>query len=101
MMIKLKDKTTKPPFNFFVKENTGDFDYYIFDNVEDAMNKARILSLTNFPISIILEPFQNKYGEWKMKRTFVYCKGKCKIDDEELLHCKFYTDAGNCLNKED
>ena len=38
MIIKLKDKTTKPPFTFFVKENTGDFDYYIFDNVEDAVN---------------------------------------------------------------
>lgn len=98
MKILLKNKKEKPPFLFYVKENTSSFNYYAFVELEEAMNKAKILSLSGFPIAIVLEPVKNQDGEWIMKRTFVYAKGRCKQDDKLLLHAKFYTDAGECLN---
>lgn len=100
MRIHLKDKGTKPPFQFFVKENTSCFDYYIFNDFAEAMEQAKLLSQTKFPVSIVLEPYLDEYGEWKMKRPFVFYTGECKEDDAFLLHVKFYTDAGNCLNFE-
>lgn len=98
MKILLKDKKTKPPFLFYVKENRSEFDYYAFNDFEMAMEKARVLSISKFPVSIILEPYQDENGEWKMQRTFRYVEGRCHEDDKLLLHVKFYTDAGNCLN---
>lgn len=34
-----------------------------------------------------------------MKRTFWYIHGKCREDEAVLLHAKFYTNAGECLNQ--
>lgn len=98
MKVSLKDKRTKPPFSFYVKENTSSFNYYAFDDFELAMEKARVLSISKFPIAIIMEPYEDEYGEWKMKRIFRFSQGKCKEDEEYLLHAKFYTDVGDCLN---
>lgn len=83
---------------FYVRKNTSNYNYFAFDDFEEAMDKARILSLTEFPIAMVLEPIKNKYDEWIMKRIFIYMQGECWEDGEILLHCKFYTDAGNCLN---
>lgn len=94
----LKNRREKPPFLFYVKINTANQDYYAFDDFEDAMNKARVLSIAEYPIVVVLEPIQNNDGEWVMKRIFLYMQGECRENVEILLHCKFYTDAGNCLN---
>lgn len=98
MNIDLKDRKTKPPFLFYVKTNTSDFDYYAFNDFEKAIAKARTLALMEFPIAFILEPFEDQYHEWLMKRTFIYLKDRLEMDDKEMLHCKFYLDAGDCLN---
>ena len=100
MYIQLPNKKTKPPFQYFVKENTSNFNYYAFNDIDSALEKARVLSLSKFPISIVLEPYKDSYNEWKMKRTFVFYNGKCEKDEEYLLHVKFYTSAGRCLNPE-
>lgn len=98
MKIQIKDRKTKPPFGFYVKENTSKIDYYVFDGFEEAMEQARLLSLTRFPVSIVLEPYENEYHEWTMKRIFVFYSGECVESEEKMLHVKFYTDAGECLN---
>ncbi len=46
----LKNRREKPPFLFYVKINTANQDYYAFDDFEDAMNKARVLSIAEYPI---------------------------------------------------
>ena len=97
--IVLKDKKEKPPFKFYVKTNTSNFDYYVYDDFEEAMGKARTLSLMEFPIVVVMEPDKDKNGEWKLVRTFFYVRGKCSEDKTKQLHVKFYTDAGVCLNR--
>lgn len=59
----LKNRREKPPFSYYVKINTANQDYYAFDGFEDAMNKARVLSIAEYPIVVVLEPVQNKDGE--------------------------------------
>ncbi len=98
MKIVLKDKKTEPSFKYYVKLNTPCFDYYVFDDFEQAMNKARVLSLTEFPIVVVMEPDKDKNGEWMFIQTFIYIQGRCQEDDKKLLHVKFYLDAGECLN---
>nr|DAV32541.1 MAG TPA: hypothetical protein [Caudoviricetes sp.] len=97
--ILLKNRSERPPFSFYVRENTENYDYYAFDDLNEAMAKARILSLTKYPVVMVMEPWKTKYGEWRMKRTFWYIQGKCREDEAVLLHAKFYTDAGECLNQ--
>ena len=101
MKIELKNKKTKPPFQFFVKENIWNPDYYVYNSFEDAMNKARVLSQTKFPLVNVMEVSEDKYGEWKLNYIFMYMKGECKERNERGLHVKFYTDAGECLNYKD
>lgn len=99
MKIVLKNKSEKPPFRFFVKANTWRSDYYVFNDFEKAMNKARVLSLTKFPIVNVMETYESKIGEWMMRYIFTYIRGKCIEREEPALHAKFYTDAGECLNE--
>lgn len=94
----IEEQKRKTTVLFYVKINTANQDYYAFDDFEDAMNKARVLSIAEYPIVVVLEPIQNNDGEWVMKRIFLYMQGECRENVEILLHCKFYTDAGNCLN---
>ena len=97
--IVLRDKREEPPFKFYVRTNTSNFDYYVYDDFEEAMGKARTLSITEFPIVVVMEPDKDKNGEWKLVKTFVYVSGRCKEDGTKLLHVKFYTDAGMCINR--
>lgn len=77
----------------------------LFHNYEKAMDCARILSLTKFPIAIIREPMQDAYGEWHLEQTHSFVKGECHYKDEYVkqcsLHAKFYLDAGEWLNPGD
>lgn len=105
MVYQLVNKCEKPDFLYYVKENTSSFDYYLFHDYEKAMECARILSLTKFPIAIIREPMQDAYGEWHLEQTHSYVKGECHYKDEYVkqcsLHAKFYLDAGEWLNPGD
>lgn len=40
----MRNKKEKPPFMFYVKEDTSTFNYYVFNDFEEAMNKTRVLS---------------------------------------------------------
>ena len=98
MRIILVDKKEEPLFRFYVKENNSQYDYYAYDDIEMAMEKARTLSLEKYPIIMVFEKFQTSDREWKFRRIFMYYAGKCEIDNQIMLHAKFYLDAGECLN---
>ena len=99
MKIVLKNKSAKPPFQFCVKANTWCSDYYAFNDFEKAMNKARVLSLAEFPIVNVMETYESMFGEWMMRYIFTYIRGTCIEREEPALHAKFYTDAGECLTE--
>lgn len=99
----LKSKNEKPAFSFFVRTNTTNAGYYLFNDLEKALSKARVLSLTKFPRVIVYEPCQDKGGEWHLKKTYSYFSGKCYLEEDAKmeLHVKFYTDAGQWLNPDE
>lgn len=99
----LKNKTEKPGFSYLVKTNTSNPGYYLFTDFERAMNQARVLSLTKFPLAIVYEPCQDRDGEWHLRMTYSYMSGKCYMEENTKmeLHAKFYTEAGQWLNPEE
>ena len=103
MKYMLKSKTEKPGFSFLVKTNTAKQSYYLFTDFERAMKKARVLSLTEFPLVVVYEPCQDKDGEWHLKKTYSYMGGKAYLEEDSRmeLHAKFYTDAGEWLNSDE
>ena len=96
----LANKETEPGFKFLVKLNKADAGYFLYNNAEEAMEKARVLSLSEYPISLIYEPVKNGYGEWVMRKTFLYISGKPTFNDnaKSELHAKFYLESGEWLN---
>ena len=90
MKIVLKDKKTEPSFKYYVKLNAPCFDYYVFDDFDQAMNKARVLSLTEFPIVIVMEPDKDKNGEWKFIQTFKISKESAKNIAKVMSFCICY-----------
>ena len=63
MKILLKNRNERPPFSFYVRENTENYDYYAFNNLNEAMAKARILSLTKYPVVMVMEPWEKQSTE--------------------------------------
>lgn len=98
MRITLVNKKEEPPFRFYVKENSSRYDYYVYDDIEAAMQKARTLSLKKYPVTMVMEKFRTAGGEWKFKRIFMFYAGGCEVNNQTMLHAKFYLDAGECLN---
>ena len=105
----LSNKQTDPGFKFLVKVNKADAGYFLYNDIEEAMRKARILSLTEWPITLIYEPFKDFYGEWLMQKTYLYIEGKPifneKIKNDDLyyilldeIHAMFYLESGEWLN---
>lgn len=103
MKYSLKSKTEKPGFSYLVKTNTSNHNYYLFTDLERALNKARVLSLTEFPLSIVYEPCVGRDGEWHLKKAYSYMSGKCYLEEDSRpeLHVKFYTEAGQWLNPDE
>lgn len=99
----LDSKQTEPRFKFLVKLNKADVGYYLYNTVVEAMEKARILSLVEYPISLIYEPVKNSFGEWVMRKTFLYINGKPTFNDNSRneLHVKFYLESGEWLNSDE
>lgn len=99
----LKNKKEEPQFRFFVKLNTSNMDYWLFNDIERALNHARVLSLTSYPISVVYEPVRNADGEWKLQKTYAYFGGKCNLIESPKveLHVKFYTQAGEWMNADE
>ncbi len=99
----LANKETEPGFKFLVKINKADVGYFLYNNTEEAMEKARVLSLSEYPISLIYEPVKDSYGEWVMRKTFLYIDGKPTFNDNARneLHVKFYLESGEWLNPDE
>lgn len=81
----------------------ADAGYLLYNNAEEAMKKARILFLVEYPISLIYEPVKDSYVEWVMRKTFLYINGKSTFDDNARneLHIKFYLESGEWLNPDE
>ena len=97
----LKTKTEQPGFNFMVTRN-GYFEYWLFNEFDDALSFAKTLQAKH-PIGIILiyEPYFNTVTrEWHAQNTFSVIDNRVYYDKtaRALLHMKFYTDAGEWQN---
>lgn len=79
------------------KPNTSCYDYYTFQDLEEACIRAKTLSLTEFPVSLLYEPIETEDG-WRMKEIFIYMKGRAIASERIRLHCSFYLRAGHKLN---
>lgn len=64
-------KYKQPDFKYYVKPNTSCYDYYTFQDLEEA---------------------------WRMKEIFIYMKGRAIASERIRLHCSFYLRAGHKLN---
>ena len=90
-------KYKQPDFKYYVKPNTSCYDYYTFQDLEEACIRAKTLSLTQFPVSLLYEPIETEDG-WRMKEIFIYMKGRAIASERIRLHCSFYLRAGHKLN---
>ena len=72
-------KYKQPDFKYYVKPNTSCYDYYTFQDLEEA------------------EPIETEDG-WRMKEIFIYMKGRAIASERIRLHCSFYLRAGHKLN---
>lgn len=99
----MANKETKPGFKFLVKLNKADAGYFLYNSAEKAMEKAKLLSLVEYPISLIYEPVKDNYGEWVMRKTFLYIDGKPTFEDNARneLHVKSYLESGEWLNPDE
>lgn len=79
------------------EDNTSCYDYYTFQDLEEACIRAKTLSLTEFPVSLLYEPIETEDG-WRMKEIFIYMKGRAIASERIRLHCSFYLRAGHKLN---
>ena len=53
-------KYKQPDFKYYVKPNTSCYDYYTFQDLEEACIRAKTLSLTEFPVSLLYEPIETE-----------------------------------------
>ena len=95
MRITLVNKKEEPPFRFYVKENSSRYDYYVYDDIEAAMQKARIIK--KYPVTMVMENFELRVENGN-SRIFMFYAGECEVNNQTMLHAKFYLDAGECLN---
>ena len=84
-------KYKQPDFKYYVKPNTSCYDYYTFQDLEEACIRAKTLSLTEFPVSLLYEPIETEDG-WRMKEIFIYMKGRAIASERIRLPCN-----RNCL----
>lgn len=95
----MKKKTDKPLFDFIVIAN-GQYDYYLYNDFDDALKTAMELSHKT-EISIIYEiVFNTETREYRTKDTFTIYDGKVHYDKYATigLHVEFYINAGDWLN---
>lgn len=98
MLVKLRSRAEEPPFHFYVKSNTSSNDYYAYDTIEEAMERARVLSLTEYPVAFVAEVGMLG-SEYYLYKIMTYTEGRSEVEnDERMLHVMWYTEAGECLN---
>lgn len=100
MKYPMKLKTDRPLFEYLVRNNMG-FDYYLFDEFDDALKTAETESIKNNGTFLIYEVYFNtRTREFFGTNTFKVFSGKVKYDKhaEIDLHLQFYVNAGDWLN---
>lgn len=99
MKYPMNSKKEMPLFNYMVMVN-GEFDYYLYEDFDDAVSKAKQLG-KDLQIALIYEPyFCTSTREWRVQCAFKVMEGKIYYDKhaEIQLHLAFYINAGNWLN---
>ena len=98
MNIELRSKKEEPPFHFYVKSNNDSGDYYVYNTLEEAMERARVLSITEYPVAFVAE-VQMLGDEYYLYKVFTYREGTSEVEnDEKMQNVMCYTGVGNCLN---
>lgn len=94
----MKKKTDRPLFNYLVRENSS-FDYYLYEDFNNALEKARQLSHEG--IGVLFEVYFNtQTREFFAQKTFLVFDGYVHYDKHGPieLHIEFYVHAGEWLN---
>jgi len=95
----MKMKTEKPLFNYMIRFD-GNMDYYLFEDFEEALKKARELSSSNLIIYLYEVLFISSVGDYRGKNTYTIYNGELEYDDCAVgeLHIHFYVNVGEWLN---
>jgi len=100
MKYPMENKTDCPLFDFLVIDLKY-YNYYLYNNFEDALKKAKRL-VVKYDMVYICEPILNNHTrEYLAKPTFTLHKGGGIDYDKHaklLLHIKFFMDAGEWKN---
>lgn len=101
MKYPMKSKTERPLFEFMVKYLNNE-DYYLFDNFNDALRKAEVMSPGgNYHTVIIYEVyFDTTRREFYAMHNFSVCNGIVEYEKayKNDLHLYFYLNCGEWLN---
>ena len=101
MQYPMKKKTERPLFNYLVRANSS-FDYYLYENFNDAIEKARQLSHED--IGVLFEVYFNtQTREFFGQKTFLVFDGEINYEKHGPveLHIEFYVHAGEWLNPDE
>ena len=101
MQYPMKKKTERPLFNYLVRVNSS-FDYYLYENLNDAIEKARQLSRDD--IGVLFEVYFNtQTREFFGQKTFLVFDGEIHYEKHGPveLHIEFYVHAGEWLNPDE
>lgn len=95
----LSSKEKKPEFEYMVMMS-GEFDYYLYNDFDEAVTKARELGSGHKRCVVCEMYFVNSSREWRVLPTFHVVDGKLHYDKyvEPGLHVLFHITAGEWLN---
>lgn len=100
MKYPMKNKNEKPLFEYLVRVS-NEFDYWLFDNFDEAMSTLRTLSIGKVcRVNMYEVYFNTKTREFHTLNTFHAFDGKLEYDKfaNPDLHIEFYVNAGEWMN---
>lgn len=103
MKYMLKSNKDDPQFKFLVR-NPKCTKYWIFNDLEKALDTLRIESLKETGFFFIVEPcFVPLHQDWRSFYSYMGCNGVVDFIEEKriLLHIEHYVDAGEWQNPEE
>ena len=98
MRYPMTTKTEQSKFKYLVRAGNG-FDYYLYNDLGKALNKACALSMVGWDDYYIHE-VMNIGGQYRSIVTYICNKGRAEYDEFAVadLHICFYINAGEWLN---
>ena len=97
----MRSNKEKPLFEYLVKTSM-EFEYWLFDEFDDALNCAKKIHRKTDDIVLIYDThFNTNTRQWYAKQSFnIMYDGKVRYDKhgEVQLHLEFYINAGEWMN---